>query len=225
MTGLVVTPIVHAPARHARIPSRMSKAPDSDDVDALIGRAAAGDEVALRSLLDMQLPQLRAFIRLRMDPLLRQRESGSDLVQSVCREVLEHGARFRFGGESAFRRWLYTEALRKLAHRREHWLADRRSPHRERSVGSEDASLLDCYATFCTPSRSAIAREELARVEQAFDALPERYRDVIVRARILGMSRAEIAAEMGSSEAAVGNLLFRALALLSQRLIARAENA
>ena len=37
------------------------------------------------------LDDLRAFVRLKIDPRLRVRESGSDLVQSICREVLEDG--------------------------------------------------------------------------------------------------------------------------------------
>ncbi|MBK9385793.1 MAG: sigma-70 family RNA polymerase sigma factor [Planctomycetes bacterium] len=209
----------------------MSERSDGPELDAWIQRAAGGDGVALRRLLDAHLPRLRAFVRLRMEPLLRQRESGSDLVQSVCRELLEHADRFRFGGEDAFRRWLYREALRKIAHRREYWLAERRSPLREQraptgvdeGAGGDEAGLLACYATFCTPSHAAMAREELARVEAAFDRLSERHRDVIVRARILGQSRAEIAAEMGGNEASIGNLLLRALAALSAHLVGPAD--
>ena len=38
---------------------------------------------------------------------------------------------------------------------------------------------------------------------------------MIVLAKIVGMSRAEIAEEMGRTEAAIGNLLYRALVELS----------
>jgi RNA polymerase sigma factor (sigma-70 family) len=199
----------------------MAARPEEPDIDAWIESAARGDAQALRRLLDAHLPRLRTFIRLRM----------ADLVQSVCRELLEHEGRFRFGGEAAFRRWLYTEALRKIAHRREYWLAERRNPGQEMAASASDAGedgdrdLLSCYASFCTPSHAAMAREELSRVEAAFDRLPEHYRDVIVRARVLGLSRAEIAAESGCSTAAVGNLLFRALASLSSHLVSADERS
>jgi RNA polymerase sigma-70 factor (ECF subfamily) len=190
------------------------------DIDALVAAAARGDGAALNALLAEHLPGLRAFVRLRMDPLLRAQESSSDLVQSVCREILQHSDRFKFEGQNAFRRWLYTEALRKIAHRKEHYLAARRDLRRQVDLGgggSED-DLLSFYASFCSPSRVAIAREELARVEQAFDALPDHYRDLIVKARILGMTRAELAAESGTSEGAIGNMLFRAMAALAEKL-------
>ena len=43
----------------------------------------------MQRLLEEHLPRLRAFIRLRTNQAIRARESCSDLVQSVCREVLE----------------------------------------------------------------------------------------------------------------------------------------
>ena len=46
----------------------------------------AGDENSLQKLLVRHLADLRAFVRLRMSPLLRQKESCSDLVQ-VCFEL------------------------------------------------------------------------------------------------------------------------------------------
>ena len=56
--------------------------------------------------------------------LLRARESGSDLVQSVCREILAQAHRFQHPSESAFRRWLYTTAMRKISDRADHWRAE-----------------------------------------------------------------------------------------------------
>ena len=40
--------------------------------------------------------------------MLRAMESTSDIVQSVCREILQHKDRFQYPGEDGFRRWLYT---------------------------------------------------------------------------------------------------------------------
>ena len=68
-----------------------------------------------------------------------------------------------------------------------------------------------------------MAREELERIESAFDRLPEEYREVITLARIAGLSRAEIAERMGRREGAVRTLLSRALARLAELLDERAE--
>ncbi len=72
--------------------------------DALVDRASHGDPIAIDALLEANLPALRAFVRLRMGPTLRAKESASDLVQSACREVLEGLDRFQFQGAENFRR-------------------------------------------------------------------------------------------------------------------------
>ena len=62
------------------------------------------------------------------------------------------------------------------------------------------------------------AREEVLRIEQAFEELPENFREVITLSRILGLSHREIAEQTGSTEGATRALLFRALARLSRLL-------
>ena len=194
--------------------------PPTDETLALSERAAAGDRAAVEALLERHLPGLRAYVRLRAGPLVRARESHSDLVQSVCREVIEHIDRFRHPSESAFRQWLYTTAMRKIQHRRDYYLADKRDPQKEvapapAQASSEDVRLLACYRKFSSPSGHAMLKEETERIERAFDRLPEEYREVITLARLVGLSRAEIAAQLGKSEGAVKMLLHRALVQMS----------
>lgn len=194
-----------------------------DDTGQLVDAASRGDAIAVEELLGRYLPALRAFIRLRSGKLLRDKESASDLAQSVCREVLQHLERFQFGGEVGFRRWLYTTAVRKIAHRQAFYLASRRDARREvvapAAADSErPGELLASYGTFCTPSQQAIANEEIERIERAFAQLPEDHRDVISYARILGLPHRETAELMGRSEGAVRTLLLRALAQLAEVL-------
>jgi RNA polymerase sigma-70 factor (ECF subfamily) len=197
---------------------------DHSPTDALLARVRRGEEPAVRTLLERYLPGLRAFVRLNSGKLVRSKESCSDLVQSACREVLQHAGDFAYGGEAGFKQWLYRTALRKIAHRAEHWQADKRDARREVEIppppDTEDhADLLVCYRAFYTPSQQAVAREELEHVEAAFDRLPDDYRQVIVMAKVLGMSRAEIGAEIGRTELAVRTLLSRALAQLATELV------
>ena len=62
------------------------------------------------------------------------------------------------------------------------------------------------------------ANEEVARIEGVFDQMSEDYRQVITLACFLGMSHADVAMELGRSEAATRMLLSRARAELALRL-------
>ena len=70
------------------------------------------------------------------------------------------------------------------------------------------------YESVLSPSGVLTRKEEFRRLEEAFEQLPEDYREVIVQFRLLGLSHAEIAEKMGRSENAVRLLLSRALARL-----------
>ena len=148
--------------------------------------ARSGDQLAVDRLLERHLPGLRAFVRLRAGPLVRARESVSDLVQSVCLEVLQHADRFQFGGEEGFKHWLYTTALRRILNRHDYWTTQRRDVHRERPLQAvrddgSAASLAVCYRSFSSPSQKAMGREQLQRMEEAFDKLVEADREKLAR--------------------------------------------
>ena len=204
-------------------PGGNSRPEDDPDTAWLTEAAARGERSAIDALLSRYLPDLRAFVRLRAGALVRARESNSDLVQSVCREVLEHMDRFRHPSEAAFKQWLFTTAQRKIMNRREFYLAQKRDALREVPMQStrssaEDQRMLACYESFSTPSRHAMVREEMERVEAAFERLSEEHREVITLAHVVGLSRAEIAVQMERSEGAVRVLLHRALVRISELL-------
>lgn len=187
---------------------------DDQPSRALIARAAQNDRAALEELLVQQLPGLAAYLRLRMGPVLRAKESASDLVQSLCREVLADLPRFEYRGEAAFRAWLYAQARHKLVDKHRYLVAEKREPGRERPADA-DGTVLDLYGSLCTPSRDLSTREAIARIERSFDALPDDYKEAITLHRMVGLSHAEIAAQMGRSEGAVRNLVYRGLAQLA----------
>lgn len=173
--------------------------------------------------MEAALPELRAFIRLRLGPTIRARESSSDLLQSVCREALLESPTLEFRGERAFRRWLFTVAERKIIDRARYWNADRRNPGHEGSSfddasADEIARLRDSYAAFMRPSREADLREQVERLEAAFQRLSERDREVLTLSRLMGMSHAEVAESLGIAEGAARMALARALTRLSTEL-------
>jgi RNA polymerase sigma-70 factor (ECF subfamily) len=53
------------------------------------------------------------------------------------------------------------------------------------------------------PDRSAIARDELRRLEEALDRLPPRAREAMVMKKVEGLTRREIATRMGITEKTV----------------------
>jgi len=171
----------------------------------------------LEQLLVRHLDRLRAFVWLRLGSFLRGRESDSDVVQSVCREALEHADRFEFRGEREFENWLYGAVLRKVrdherfyrAHRRgaAHAIADR-----------EVEQLIDAYRSACSPSRIAIGVEDMRRVEAAFSRLPQHYAEALILSRVVGLQREAAAKVLGVSLDAFAMHLRRATVRLAHLL-------
>ena len=181
---------------------------------------------SIEALLERHLTALRAFVRLRSNQAIRDRESHSDLVQSVCRELLEGEEGFAYEGEAQFRNWLYTAALRKIVQRDRYLRAQQRDVGREvRPAEGCAGGVLDCYATFSTPSMKAASAEALAGIERAFDELPTQQREVITLARVVGLSHAEIAEQLEITEDNSRQLLRRGLVRLQIILDRNAEDA
>ena len=173
----------------------------------LLEQSVAGDAEALGVLVERHLPALRVFVRLRTGPLLRERESCSDIVQSVCRELLGDLEHFEYRGEGQFRNWLYAAALNKIRQHDRYFRAEKRDPARLQPLPHGDDSLSAAYASIFSPSQEAMADELRCRIEQAFDELPEHYCEVITLSRVVGLSQAEMAEQLGRSVASVRNLL------------------
>lgn len=186
------------------------------------GAGGGGRRVDFEALLEQHLPRLRAFIRLRTNRAIRSRESHTDLVQSVCREVLQGADAFEYRGDAAFRKWLYTAALRKIVERDRSWRAQKRDVRREQAApetpSSTDGDLFDAYATVSTPSVVLSRKENAAALEAAFDQLSEEHREVVTLAKVVGLSHAEIAEQTGRSEEASRQILRRALIKLQLAL-------
>lgn len=192
----------------------------TDDPEELAQRAAAGDSTAIERLLERHLPAMRAYVRANMGPTLRARESTRDLVQSVCRELLTHQARFQHPSAQAFVAWMFTLARRKIANRARDLATQKRGGERE-VLGLDENAIAELgaeYARISTPSGRLLRREEIARLEAALDRLTDEQREVITLAHLAGLSRKDIAAQLGRTEVAVRTQLHRAMARLSMLL-------
>ena len=197
---------------------------ESPDFPTLFDAARDGDTEARADLLAAYVPQIHAFVRLRMGRDLRRREESMDLVQTVCADFVRRAEGFELRTEPAFRAWLFQSALNKIREHARFHGRERRDPDRElellhRATGdAATRNLLDAYGTLCTPSMALAADEECARIESAIEQLPEHYREVLVWARLVGLPHAEIAERTGRSVGAVRMILGRALAQLGDTL-------
>lgn len=176
--------------------------------------ASRGDPVAIAEVLRAYLPRLQRFVHLRLGAQLRAREDTLDIVQSTARELLEQRD-FEWRGEIEFRAWLFQAALNKIREKGRFHAADRRAMAREVPASAASPQALgEAIRDLATPSRAAMAREELQRLEAAFAELTEPQREVLTLARVAGLPHAVIAQRMGKTEVAVRQLLVRAMAAL-----------
>lgn len=185
-----------------------------DDALELFAAGRAGDDESLGHLLVRFLPDLRAFVRLQLGAELREREAVSDVVQSVCLELLRNPARFDFRGEPEFRGWLFQAVANELRDKRRYWNAKKRRP---RSDLLDDEALLAAYHSL-TPSQVAIAREDLQRIEHAFERLSEQHARILLLHRFAGLDISALAEIFERSPEATRKLLHRAQVALAREL-------
>lgn len=184
----------------------------ADDFDLLQQSASRGDGDAVDQLLARFLPRLHAYVRAHMGDHLRRREASVDIVQSVCREVLEERGSFEFRGEGAFLSWILTAAMNKLRERARFFGRLRRDPAREQPL--LDGALYQGLS----PSGEIMGQEEIERLEAALQQLPDDYKEIVVLAKIVGMPHTDIAAHLGRTLPSVRNALGRALTRLGLAL-------
>ena len=194
----------------------MPEEPSSTDPGSthrLLRASQDGDRAALAELLQRYLPVVRGFVRRRMSPLLHARESESDVLQSVCADLLA-ASEIGFTDESGFRKWLCTAALNKLRHHDRHFRAQKRDAAREQPFPS-DGDVAAAATASRSPSGEVAARERRARLEEAMGKLPEHYREIVRLVRMEGLSYRDAAHATGRSEDSVRNVLARALMRLA----------
>ena len=166
------------------------------------------------------LPDLRAYVRLKCGPRLREQESCSDLVQSALREVLVELDRPHDPAreDPSLRARVFRAAEHKIVNRARHWARDKRDWRRREALPEPDAALVQSYAQLATPSQHLQGKEVLERLETAFDAVSERDRQAILLVRCAGVSYAELGEQLGMSAHSARTLVSRAVARLASAL-------
>jgi RNA polymerase sigma-70 factor (ECF subfamily) len=175
---------------------------------ALMARLAAGDETALRELVEKHQGAVYGTIsKMLGDPIEAQ-----DLAQQVFVRVFRAAKSYR--AVAQFRTWMFT-IVRNLVfneHRRRSraTLVPLHPPDTE-GAGSSNPAGFDLPDTAGkSPGERVLDREMMAAIDAAILALPEQQRLAIVLRRYDEFSYAEIAAILKTSVPATKSLLFRA---------------
>lgn len=197
--------------------------PSTLDVKAAPNYAASASH-ALRRLLVEERPRLEQLVRARMPKILLDRESATDLAQSICGELLETGVAFEYRGRAQFYAWLDIVVSNKVRQRLRHARTLKSDTRREILMGGPGLDGLRPGAD--SPSTTAQLHDELDQLDRALAQLPARSRELIVRRHLLGHSRERIAEDLGIASG-VHNQIARAkakLAAILDRMSARTRD-
>ncbi len=184
------------------------------DLPSLLSAARNGDREAMGAIFEMFRPFLLQIANEALEPKLRQKVGGSDVVQQTLLEAAAALPNFEGDTPEALAAWLRRILQNNIGNLRRHFHADKRNVYREVIVGSEDSRrrLLDRVATN-TPSESSdfSKREKDQLTAQALASLPEDYRTVIQLRIVEKKSFQEIGETMQRSPEAARKLWARAI--------------
>jgi RNA polymerase sigma-70 factor (ECF subfamily) len=188
----------------------------------LVRLAKSGDELALERLFRAYGERVQRIIRLRMGKELRSKLESMDLVQDAFVSALRGLESFTYTNEGDFLRWLSKIAENRIRDNFDKLHADKRDIRREIPLDNSRGDAQESFAHILgpvdstTPSLIMSKKEQLDKLEKAVDALRPEYREVVVLAKIEGLSYKEVGNRLGKSPDAVRMLLSRAMAALSQ---------
>ncbi len=162
---------------------------------------------------------LRLLARLQLDPRLRQRVDPSDVVQQTMLQAFQALPQFRGQTDQELAAWLRQILARTLAHQLRDQRRARRDPARERSLQADldtSSHRLETWlaAEQSSPSQQLQRSEQLLRLAQALQALPETQREAVILHYWQGWALADIARHLARTPAAVAGLLHRGLVQL-----------
>ncbi len=172
-----------------------------------------GDAAAFDALFGRWAGRVMRYL----ERMLRDAASAEELAQEVFVRVFK--ARERYRPDARFSTWLYTIAtnlaLNELRRPR------RRNPHE--STDADDGPPLALAAQGPAADDVAHARHLGEALDRELAELPERQRSALWLAAVEGLSYAEVAAALDTTEKSVKALVHRARSALAQRLPAGGE--
>lgn len=180
----------------------------------------SGDKAAMvTALVARHESRIRAIIARRSGPQVLRWTTVDDLFQETVAAALAGSHSFVFVGDGAFLAWIGVIASRMVARslqdRERHVLPWRIVVNEERGGLAETEVFADVAPG---PSTRFARSERTQAIRDAIDALPERYRKVLILYKLEERPLAEVAREMGCTKGATARLIARALKQLGTRL-------
>jgi len=178
-----------------------------------IRRAQAGDERAAEELLNIYLPQVRRYVRIRLTPALRRQMDSVDVCQSVFGNFFVQLAlgKFEIETPAQFVQLLAKMTRNRLINHVENQQAARRDARRLVPTPVDEMALTGREAT---ASQIVMANEIVEKIRGRMT--PEERR--ICEKRVAGLDWDEIAKEEGKSAEAIRKQHARALQRVSGSL-------
>lgn len=168
-------------------------------------------------------PYLRMLARTQMRKAYQAKLGVSDIVQQAMLQAVQGIDGFRGGTEAEFRGWLRQILARHLCHLDRDLHRDKRDIRREQSMEQKLAqSSIRLEGLLAgqgpTPSQNAALGENVLRLAEAIDRLPESQRDAIRLHYLEGMKLSEVAEQLDKSTGAIAGLLHRGMKTLRDQL-------
>ena len=194
-------------------------APDQKTQE-LVVLAKGGDNSAQDLLCRIYSERVRRIVRLRMGTELRSKLESMDLVQDALMCALRDLGDFTYRNEGDFLHWLTKIAENRLRDNVDKLHADKRDIRREvrldesgpMAAGRLAGTPMPIKTT--TPSVIMSRKEDLDKLERAIDKLKPEYREIIILAKIEGLSYQQIGDRLGKSIGAMKMLVSRAMMAL-----------
>lgn len=188
--------------------SEMATEPDDSS---LMQRLAAGDDLALNTLMDRWAPRLTSFLI----KMTGSRDVAIDLSQETF--VRLYGARSRYRSGGVFSTYLFSIAA-NLARNHSRWM--KRHPTVSLDADQDEASpwMPETTDPQPAPDERAKSSEKYREVCDALLALPHDLREAMSLFAYEGLGYADIAEISRCSPKAVETRIYRARQLLKERL-------
>jgi RNA polymerase sigma-70 factor (ECF subfamily) len=171
---------------------------------------------------------LRLLARLQLPALLRGKLDPSDVVQETLLKAHRKMEQFRGQSEAELAAWLRRILLNHLTERLRKFGKATAGGMQELPLAQgldESSARLEAWlmSDQSSPSEKVIRHEELLRVSNALEHLPETQRTALELKHLQSWSVEAIGRHMGLSKSAVGGLLRRGMARLRELMEERSE--
>ncbi len=189
----------------------MKKARLPDDESRIIADALAGDQKAYAALVDKH----RAAVFHIIFRIVHHEEIANDLVQETFMKAFASLASYR--SEYRFSTWLYKIAANSsIDHLRKKRI---QALSLDRPVDTGDGTMeIEVPDNSFNPELALVRKQQRFSIEEAIEALPPKYREVIVFRHKDDKSYEEIADLLGIPVGTVKARIFRARELLKRKL-------